>query len=226
MHTNKKLSPVLLIFLAIELALYCLILTSGGNLLVWSSFISIVLCFLFAVFGANKSNALVVSGLFFTVLADFCLVVCDPMQQLLGMVSFLLAQSCYAVMLHRQGQHKAMAPLRLSLVILVEVVAVVVLRDKTDALALVSMAYYVNLIMNLICAFSRFKENKLLAIGFICFLLCDTVIGLQMAAGVYFPIVEDSLIYRVIYMDFHLSWFFYLPSQVMIALTARKLSSN
>ncbi len=224
MHTKKPVITVL--FLIVELILYSLILTTGGNMLVWSSYISIIICFLFAATGVARGNMLNIIGLFFTVLADFCLVVCNPIERLWGMVFFLIAQTCYATMLHRQNLHKVLLPIRIALSVVVEVLAIMILKDKTDALALVSMAYYVNLIMNLICAFSRFKKNMLLAFGFVCFLLCDTVIGLQVAAGTYLPIQEGSMVYRLIFMDFNLSWFFYLPSQVMIALTAHQRPSH
>ena len=224
MHTEKPVITVL--FLIVELILYSLILTTGGNMLVWSSYISIIVCFLYAVIHIKKSNLCIVLGLLFTVFADFCLVVCNPIQRLWGMVFFMLAQISYAILLHRQNSHKVLLIVRVALTILIELVALMILGENTDVLALVSMAYYVNLIMNLICAFCQFRTNKLLAIGFLCFLLCDTVIGLQVAAGAYLPIAEGSAIYKLIFMDFNLAWFFYLPSQIMIALTAHLKSTQ
>ena len=38
----------------------------------------------------------------------------------------------------------------------------------------------------------------------------------------YLPIRESSLLYRILFMPFPLSWFFYLPSQVLIALSASR----
>ncbi len=222
MIIKKKLWP-LLVFVGIELVLYALILTTTGNALVCSEYISIIACFLFSLLYVSKGNWLIVCGLGFTVLADLCLVVLQPIQQLYGMVFFLLAQSCYAFLLHKQNRDRALLYIRLGLVVAVECVAVAVLREKTDPLAMVSMCYYVNLVMNLVMAFARFRENKLLALGFVLFLLCDTVIGLQTAAGAYLPIAEGSLLYRIIFMNFHLSWFFYLPSQVLIAIYGKKL---
>ena len=64
-------------------------------------------------------------------------------------------------------------------------------------------------------------KNKLFPIGLVLFLLCDTIIGLQMATGVYLPISEHSVIYKIIFTDFNLAWFFYLPSQVCIALSGK-----
>lgn len=99
-----------------------------------------------------------------------------------------------------------------------------VLGENTDALALVSLCYYANLVVNILAAFTRFRQRRLLSIGLVLFLLCDTVIGLQMANGVYLPIREGSLIHRIISVDFNLAWFFYLPSQVLIALSGRKVT--
>ena len=114
--------------------------------------------------------------------------------------------------------------MRLGLSVVAVVVSIVALGDNVDALAVVSVCYYVNLIMNMVCAFVRFRDNRLMAIGFVLFILCDTVIGLQVAAGGYLPIPEGSFIHKIIFSGFHLSWFFYLPSQVLLALCSRKES--
>ena len=225
MFNKRKTWPVWL-FLGIQAVLYAMILTTGGRLLVWTEFFAIVYCWLFAVLHFDGRNWQIVAGLFLTVCADFCLVVWQPMQQLWGMVFFLLAQSCYAWLLHNGGKYKILMLLRLGLTAAVEILAVLVLRDKTDPLALISMAYYVNLILNLVCAAGDCRKNRYFALGFMLFLLCDTVIGLQTAAGAYLPIAEGSWLYQILFMDFHLSWFFYLPSQVLIALHCRGLGKK
>lgn len=217
---NNKRKILLTLFLMTEAVLYGLILTSGGKLLIWSEYISIILCFLFSLFCFQKP--LLIGGLALTLCADFCLVICDPIQQLWGMVFFLGAQCLYAILLHRQRLPRGLLAARIGLSVAVEAVAVAILGENVDALALVSMLYYVNLIMNMICAFVRFRNNRLLAVGFMLFILCDTVIGLQVAAGGYLPIAEGSWLHSLIFSGFHLSWFFYLPSQVLIALSGRK----
>lgn len=216
----KRRYVFLVAFLLFEVILYGLILTTGGKTLIWSEYISILLCFLFALVCFNKP--LLIGGLALTVCADFCLVICEPIQQLWGMVFFLGAQCLYAVLLHRQKLPRGLLMARIGLSVAAEVVSLVVLGENTDALALISVLYYANLIMNMVCAFVRFRDNRLLAIGFVLFILCDTVIGLQVAAGGYLPIPEGSFVHNLIFSGFHLSWFFYLPSQVLIALTGRK----
>ena len=208
------------IFLLLEAVLYYLILTTGGKLLVVSSYLSILLCFCFAL--VNWGDKFIIAGLACTCMADLFLVVWQPQQQLWGMVWFLCAQCLYAVRLQQLSHSKILGIVRVALTGIGALVTVIVLRDKTDALAVISVCYYANLIMNIVQSMSIFKKVPLLAIGFVLFLLCDTVIGLQVAAGGYLPISEGSLLHRIIFMDFFLSWFFYLPSQVLIALSARK----
>lgn len=219
---NKKTLLPTFLFLALELLAYYFILTAGGALLVYTSFAAIVLCFLHAFIHFKDCDKLLLGGLACTVGADFCLVICDPIQQLWGMVFFLIAQTLYASRLHLTHRRKFLLWIRLSLIAIALTITVAVLRDKTDALALISLCYYANLIFNLIMAFLQFKSEKLLPIALLLFLLCDTVIGLQVACGGYLPIAENSALYRIIFMPFNLSWFFYLPSQVLISLRSIK----
>jgi uncharacterized membrane protein YhhN len=219
---GKKQQITLWAFLLIELVLYYLILTSGGNTLVISSFLSIVICFGYALTDLKNRDSLFVGALGCTMGADFFLVVCSPIEQLWGMMFFLVAQTLYAIRLHKQNQCRTLIWLRVVLIACAEAVTVVILKEKTDALAVISIAYYANLIVNIIASFTKFRSKRLLPIGFVLFLLCDTVIGLQAASGVYLPISEGSLLHRIIYVNFNLAWFFYLPSQVLIALSSRK----
>ena len=222
MKNNNLNRMIMALFVVLETVLYYLILTSGGKMLIWSEFGAIVLCFLFALLSFKAP--LVIAGLALTVCADYCLVVCDPIQQLWGMAFFLAAQTFYAVKLHGQGLHKGFLVVRLGLSVAAVAVSLLVLGENVDTLAVLSVCYYVNLIMNMVCAFVRFRDNRLMAIGFLFFILCDTVIGLQVAAGGYLPIPEGSFIHKIIFSGFHLSWFFYLPSQVLLALSSRKKS--
>lgn len=203
-------------FLLAEAILYWLILTTGGQMLVWSSYLSILLCLLYALTGRSR---LIAGALACTAGADFFLVVCSPIQRLSGMVCFLCAQALYATMLHRNRPNRIFLSLRAGITALAVAVAVMILGEKTDALALVSICYYANLIINLITAIAQ--KNKLFSVALVLFLLCDTVIGLQVAAGSYLHIAEGSLLHRILFMDFNLAWFFYLPSQVLIVLSSR-----
>ena len=209
-------------FLGAQLILYYFILTAGGKLLVVTSYLAILLCFAFAAFNADDRNLCILGGLACTAVADFFLVVCSPMQQLPGLIAFLGTQTFYAILLHRKNRSRKLLYLRLALTALGIILTLAVLGNKTDPLTMVSVVYYVNLIVNIIMAFLRFRKNRLFAIALVLFLLCDTVIGLQAAAGGYLSIGKDSLLYRLIFVPFNLAWLFYLPSQVLIALCSKK----
>ena len=224
MIKHPKRLPILL-FLAMEVVLYYFILTAGGQTLVVTSYLAIVLCFLFSLQGV-KTNPLTVAGLACTVGADFCLVICDPIQQLWGMVFFLGAQTFYAVHLHRIRKSTPLLIARLILTVAGILIAIFVLQNKTDALALISICYYANLIMNLVVAFTQWQKSKLLPIGFVLFILCDTIIGLQVAASGYLPIAEGSILYNLLFSGFNTAWMFYLPSQVLITLNCLPKGAN
>lgn len=222
MYLSKLRPQITFIFLAVELILYILILTTGGNILVTCSYAAIVLCFLYALLHWRNGNHFIIAGLACTVIADFFLVVCSPIQQLWGMRFFLGTQTLYAVMLHLSAGNKKLLIARGIVILLAPAVTFAVLQEKTDALAVISLCYYANLILNIITAFAAFPKNWWFALALVLFALCDTVIGLQVASDAYLPFSENSLLYRIIFMDFNLSWFFYFPSQVMIALSAKK----
>lgn len=207
------------IFLALEAALYGHLMASGRDFAIYA-YAAIVLCFVYGLLQFKSANPWMLGGMACTVGADFFLVVCSPVNQLWGMVFFMMAQCMYAVALHTSKLCKPILIIRIALTVIAPLVAILVLGDKVDALSVISLCYYVNLIMNLSAAWMQ--GNKMLGVGFILFLLCDTVVGLQVAAGGYLPIGEGTLLHRIVFMDFNLAWFFYLPSQVLIALKIKE----
>lgn len=207
------------VFLLIQTVLYILILAVPAAPLAACCYLSIAVCFVFALLLRRPSTGLFIAALACTLCADFFLVVMDPIQRLWGMIFFLGAQLLYALALHRQRPIRWLTLLRLGMTALAATIAIAVLGKETDLLAVVSVCYYANLIVNIIAAFSQWPQSKLLPIGFVLFLLCDTVIGLQAASGGYLPIPENSWLYHLVFSDFNLAWFFYLPSQVLIVLS-------
>lgn len=212
--------PVLTgIFLILQAILYTLILAVPAAPLAVCCYLSIVVCFVFALLLRRPGTGLFIAALACTLCADYFLVVVTPIQRLWGMVFFLGAQLFYAMALYRQAPIKRLLHLRLGLTFLAAALAISILEQGTDLLAVISVCYYANLIVNIVAAFSQWRYCKLLPIGLVLFLLCDTVIGLQVASGGYLPIPESSWLYRLIFSSFNLAWFFYLPSQVLIVLS-------
>ena len=219
---NKYTRALTVAFICAEALLYYVMMTMHGTAVWVSQFVSIVLCFLFSLVGIRKNDFAIPVGLAFTVGADYFLVVHRPQLRLLGMLFFLGAQGAYALLLHKKNPKKGFLWLRGGLTFLSLAACLAVLGHGADALALASLCYYASLITNIVMSLLIIKKLPLLAVGLVLFMCCDTVIGLQVAAEGYLPIEEGSVLYRVIFPSFNLPWLFYLPSQVIIALSAVK----
>ena len=219
---------VVIAFALAELTLGVLVQTVGGAANRWISYSCVVLAFLFAFIFFEKqwSYALTQLGLAFTVCADLFLVIMNPMRQLPAMVFFSLTQICYFLRLYAnhktEGQKRAHLILRVGATAIALLVTPIVLGANTDALSLVSMFYYANLGANVIMAFTQLKISPALAIGLLFFLLCDTVIGLNVMADSYISGVNDSFVLTFINSGLNWAWLFYVPSQTLIALSLFK----
>ena len=132
----------------------------------------------------------------------------------------------YAIHLQTKRFRWSLLWIRIGLSAAALLITILVLKESTDALALISLCYYANLVMNIIEGFTQFSCNRLFPIGLVLFLLCDTVIGLQMMASTYIPISDTSVLYSILYPGFNLAWFFYLPSQVLLAISGGCNISN
>ena len=228
LNKSKFKIPTTITFLCLELALGILVQLTSNNLNTAVSFSCVVLACLFCVLFFEKSNEYYLTqiGLLCTVCADIFLVVLKPMLQLPAMIFFSVTQMCYFIRLYQNQSNTFYKRLHLIFRALATVIAlcltVVVLWEKTDALSLVSLFYYANLIFNIIVAFCQFKRCPVLAIGLLLFLMCDTVIGLNIMANSYISGAKDSLIYRLLNPGFNLAWIFYVPSQALIAISLLK----
>ena len=219
------LTFTVLLFVAAEITLGILLQINSGRTASALSFSSVILACLFHLLWMTptRNDILTQSALCCTVVADYFLVWLNPQIKLPSMVFFLAAQLLYATRLWNRETRPRLRqwhiPTRLLLSALIVAVTLAVLQASTDALALVSMLYYVNLILNLLFSLLQFRTVPLAAIGFFLFLCCDTVIGLEML-HLYFPIPPDSFLYRLIRPGFNLAWAFYLPSQALLALSS------
>jgi len=221
---NDKLRYLFIcVFLAIELALSICLQLAVLGLSSILSYLSITLCFLFAFcfFKRDKDYLFTLLAILFTLIADVFLVLCSPQKQLAGMIAFLFTQTFYAIKLLFAKQRNLtkiiFTAIRVFASCIMALVAKFVLKNNCDALAIVSVVYYANLLLNVIHAF--ICRKWLFAFGLILFALCDICIGLQIMANGYLPIPSDSILIKILYPGFNLPWVFYLPSQVAIALS-------
>lgn len=223
-RTNVLLCAAAGVFVAAEITLGILLQVQHGRAVTVCSYASVILACLFFLLFASRSVAYFSTqlGLFCTVGADFFLVWLPERQQLPAMLFFSVAQLAYFARLYAADtnakRRRLHILLRLALSVLILPVTALVLREDTDAVALVSMFYYVNLIVNIVFAFWQIERPPLFAVGLLLFLCCDTLIGLAYLDA-YFPLSTDSLIWRITHLGFDPAWAFYVPSQSLIALS-------
>ena len=225
MIKNKKLLIILsATFLTVEAMLGVLLQTVQDKTPINLRYTAVVLACLFFVLFAEKSLSFLFTmiALVCTVGADYFLVYSEEMQQLPAMLFFAVTQIAYFLRLYFEDKSQVRRLVHLICRVVLSIIAVgatfAVLGNGADSVAVVSMFYYANLILNIIFAFIAFKKSWAFAIGLLLFALCDTVIGLSLI-NTYLPISEGSFIYKLIYPGFDLAWAFYLPSQALLSIS-------
>lgn len=216
----------LIIFILIELALYPIIISVRGVAYTIASSSSILLAFLMPVifFRKTRSHLLTVCALFFTLVSDLLLsIFFDTIYgiQIASMVSFLIVQVCYFIRIYLEEESKTIRTVHLIVRILVNVLAIVitliVLKQNANFLAVISVVYYANLLVNVVFSGINFKSSKWLFIGLVLFACCDFFVGGQYI-GNFITLSENSIISILLSIEFNMAWLFYLPSQVIISL--------
>ena len=217
-------------FVTAEIILGYLLQVSPSPDHTYDKFASVLLALLFSLiqFRFRFESLFVVIGLLFTVFADWYLVMCDPMMQLEGMVFFCFTQTCYGALLfvrHRKRSSFISHFLVRTVSCLIAITATVaVLGDGADALSIVSMFYYANLILNVIIALIQIRRSVIFPIALLLFLACDTVIGLSVMASSYLDnAVVSAILAAIRSMKFDVAWAFYLPSQMLIPLAMMEM---
>lgn len=224
MIQNKRLLCLLsCLFVSAEITLGILIQTADVGVRYFSYASVLLSCAFCALFFERASDyAFTQLGLFCTVCADYFLVLTEPRRQLPAMLFFSVTQLAYFARLYTSDRNakrrKYHLFVRIGASLLAIVATLTVLGDKTDAVAIVSMFYYANLLINIIFAFLQPGSTRFFAIGLFLFVLCDTLIGLS-CLDAYVAIAKDSFLWTLLHPGFDLAWAFYVPSQTLIALS-------
>ena len=138
------------------------------------------------------------------------------------MICFSMAQISYALSLCFTEKSPRRLRLWLWVRMILSVIAVAatfaVLGKSADAVAVVSVFYYANLVLNIIVAWTQLPRKIVTAVGLTLFLCCDTVIGMAFLDD-YITVSETAFIYRIIHPGFDLAWAFYLPSQMLLSVS-------
>ena len=214
-------------FAVAELALGILLQALQGRAALWCSYGAVVLACLFALlfFSGEWGYRFTQAALVATVCADYFLVLKGGEQKLVAMLFFSVAQLCYFARICCADSHKtrrtAHAILRVITCALTLLVTLLVLGANADSVALVSMFYFANLVLNVIFAFALRERPPLFAIGLLLFACCDVFVGLSLIEA-YLPLTEGGLIWHLAHPGFNAAWVFYVPSQALIALSLAK----
>lgn len=205
--------PLTAAFMAVEGVLYLAFLTldisgRGGETL-WLKYAGILLCLAFAFFCTlHGGDRLVAPALLFTAGADWFLLIQND-HLILGVVLFLCVQALYFLRLRRAGGSRKLLWLRLALAVIL-ISAPLLIPGMNTPLNLLAMLYFSQLLSNTVLAWTL-PSMRTFALGLTLFVGCDVCVGLFNA----FPL--PSALSAVVSVGM---WFFYLPSQVLIALSA------
>ena len=200
-------------FLAVQAVLYVLFLSmdlleAGG----WSDpvkFLSILLCLGFCLFWAGRGgDRLVAAAMVFTAAADLLLLLLDRWYGA-GVALFCVVQGLYLARIRRMTGRGLWLPLRAGLSLLLWM-ALVRLGLFTPLNALAAF-YFANFLCNAAAALGApGRRGRLFALGLWLFLCCDVCVGLRNSG---LPLGTADAVQLGM-------WFFYLPGQVLIALSA------
>ncbi|NMA94916.1 MAG: hypothetical protein GX974_02630 [Clostridiales bacterium] len=182
-----------------------------------AKYISIVLCLLISLFIGEdhitkKGRCSLQFALFFTTVADFFLLIYP--KHVLGIGIFCIAHIFHAIRFEGRKAHVIIGRHTMSLFILIVMHFIVGLYIiDIEFIYIISLFYAMLLISNVKRAVGIYKTKVLplansymVAIGMVLFLLCDINVALYNTIG------SNRI-------PFLLIWFFYLPSQVVLALS-------
>lgn len=210
---ERRFSQLTAAFLAVETVIYAaflaLDLTGRGEQTIPIKYAGILLCLAFALLCALRGgDRLVPIALALTAGADWFLLVRNDCYAL-GIALFLCVQTVYFLRLRRAGAPAAW-PLRSGLAL--GAWLAVYAAGMATPLNLLAALYFSQLLSNTVAAWTlKGKHWRRFALGLTLFVGCDACVGLYNAQ------VLNLMLHFVAGVGM---WLFYLPSQVLIALSA------
>lgn len=175
----------------------------------------IILCFFIFLFrNTDRVRTPFVRNLlaafFFVAVADYFLIFTDYYP--LGILCFCLVQICYCRILY----YPLISLLENGMLGCVTLfIASLLVNYLFDITAFLAVFYLFCLLTNTILAWK--KSSWSFALGLTLLLLCDIHVGLAHLPA-YFSLNQDTLFYRWCTAAPVILWFFYLPSQLILAL--------
>jgi hypothetical protein len=218
-----KIHRKTLLFICVELILwfYILFIDSPFDLHI-IPFLSIGLCFLYVLLNYKNDldHKIMLIAFIFTLSADFFLTLTST-QTTLGTFLFFLSQLMFMLRLHMTNSHiKSQSLLPYAACFILISVLMLFFLKTFDLLLLVSILYYSFLLINTVYAWIRKDKYILFAIALTLYICADTMVGIK-ASGPYLSFNPQTLLYWLSNISFNIIWLFYLPSQVLFALSVK-----
>jgi len=213
------------IFLAAEAILGYLLQTAKGYGFATFAYPVVVLACLFNLLAHSRSGVFISTqiALTFTVCADLFLVVLDGTYEhrVIAMCFFSVTQLAYAARIYLEEgkiERKIHAIARIAVMSLALVLPFIVLGDGADALSVISVVYFANLVLNAVFAIALCRGNPwglVFAVGLILCVGCDVFVGFGNIEA-YLPIKEGSFLFWLANPGMNMAWVFYTPSQALL----------
>ena len=205
-----KKNILILIYSLIELVICIFLLTKltdNVNILRYSLIIiNFIASIVILAFSRSKRSVYFCISFFFICLADYGLIILGDNYEL-SVTYFLFAQIALMIMMKIT---KIELLIRLILIIVLEVVSVLVCKDLYSVLVFVTMIYLSTFIANIVFGLIK-KENIVLIIGMILFIMCDICVGLS-----NFELFTNE---KLIEISGKLVFWFYIPGLYLMLIS-------
>lgn len=224
MKTFIKHKYIDIIFIAIELVLYILILFADLNH--WHriiSFMSIAFCFVYVAL-INKKNDMdynIMRLAFVATLAADYFLTLHSQEQILGTFLFFLSQLMFFFRIHLNYQKvKPRIILLYAIAFIFLLMITFLMIRRIDLLLLVSLLYFTFLLLNMIFSWITHKKYIWFTLGLTLYVFADLMVAMHMADP-YITFSDQSIMHYLTSTSINLIWLFYLPTQVLFAISTK-----
>ncbi|MFA6801104.1 MAG: lysoplasmalogenase family protein [Acholeplasmataceae bacterium] len=211
-----------IIFLCIELTLWILILfvnpfLPSGTL----HYLSIIICAIYVLlnYKGTKDMKIVLCAFSATLVADYFLTL-QQTHQILGTFFFLIAQLFYLIRLKNIYPKSYVFYVPYVILMLLISASMWVETKTLDLLLIISIAYISILVINMVYALKIHKQLLIFGIGLLFEIGADIFVALG-ASAPYISFNPNGLLYLLSEIPFNMVWLFYIPAQVLFALSIK-----
>ncbi len=212
---NKQIS--LIFFLVIQLYIYVMLICFN-NLFSEKilEYLSVCLCFILGIslFCKTKDYFIMLTALLFTLIGDTFMIFFDNLH-IVGLICLNIVEILYFLRIYLDSEYKKLNILsRVISVVLVSAVAVLLLKDRLDIMAILWIIFFINLFLNILFTIKEIGLNNFFPIGLLLlfvYSICLLFLSLNdyLTSSVHaFEVLNE--------LPFSLEWVFYLPAQVVL----------